>query len=87
MIDKIWYDWQHKSPRNELAYGGGSVGPYANYATFSSFPSGLPPFLGVSARSDLKRVSMMTSIRFFLPPSLTARFQVTACGMGFKFGT
>ena len=47
MVDKIWYEWQ-KDPRNKYAYGGGSVAPLANYTVFTEFPTGLPPYLGVS---------------------------------------
>ena len=47
MVDKIWYEWQ-QNPRNKHAFGGGSVAPLANYTIFSEFPTGLPPYLGVS---------------------------------------
>ena len=53
MVDKIWYEWQ-QNPRNKHAFGGGSVAPLANYTIFSEFPTGLPPYLGVSVRSDPK---------------------------------
>jgi len=46
MVDKIWYDWQNKSPKNKLAYGGGSVEGVTVFATFTEFPTGLPPYLG-----------------------------------------
>ena len=49
MVDKIWYDWQKKNPRNKYAYGGGSVQGFTSYATFTEFPTGLPPYYGVSA--------------------------------------
>ena len=48
MVDKIWYDWQNKSPRNKGAYGGGSVEAFSSYAAFAEFPTGLPPYYGVS---------------------------------------
>jgi hypothetical protein len=48
MIDKIWYDWQQKSPKNKYSYGGGSVEAFASFAIFTEFPTGLPPFLNVS---------------------------------------
>ena len=48
MVDKIWYDWQKKSPKSKIAFGGGSLTPTANFATFSNFSNGLPPYLGVS---------------------------------------
>jgi len=44
-IDKLWYDWQNKHPKNKWAYGGGSVQPLATFATFVQFPTGLPPYL------------------------------------------
>ena len=55
MIDKIWYDWQEKSLRNKYAFGGGSVAALGSFAAFSQFPTGLPPFLNVSASSHLRR--------------------------------
>ncbi|KAF9780434.1 Di-copper centre-containing protein [Thelephora terrestris] len=45
MIDKIWYDWQKKSPKNRFSYGGGSVEALSSFATFTEFPTGLPPYL------------------------------------------
>ena len=52
MIDKVWYDWQNKSPRNKYSYGGGSVTPLPHYTTYETFPTGLPPYLNVSASSQ-----------------------------------
>ena len=52
MVDKIWYEWQ-KDPRNKYAYGGGSVAPLANYTVFTEFPTGLPPYLGVSVLDQI----------------------------------
>jgi tyrosinase len=46
MVDKIWYDWQHKSPKNRYAYAGGSVQASASFLEFIRFPNGLPPYLG-----------------------------------------
>ena len=54
MIDKIWYDWQQKNIKNQVAYGGGSVAALGNFSLFSQFPTGLPPYLNVSALSDVK---------------------------------
>ena len=89
MVDKIWYDWQNKSPKNKYAYGGGSVEATANYATFSEFQTGIPPNLGVSARSDLKRAPRDNDVGcgFFCFFSSTVRSPETVCGMGFRFGT
>jgi len=56
MIDKIWYDWQNKSPKNKYSYGGGSVTALPSFANYTEFPTGLPPYLNVSASSDLKRL-------------------------------
>lgn len=44
-IDKLWFDWQNKSPKNMYAFGGGSVEALVNFATFIQFPTGLPPYL------------------------------------------
>ena len=67
MIDKVWYDWQNKDPRNKYAYGGGSVTPIPSYANYTMFPTGLPPYLNVSASLDLKR-TFRCLIRFARPP-------------------
>ena len=70
MVDKIWYDWQNKSPKNKYAYGGGSVGA-TDSATFSQSPTGLPPYYGVSARSDWKRTcEIMTLDTLGFTPSV-----------------
>jgi len=53
MIDKVWYDWQEKSPKNKYSYGGGSVTAIPIFKTYMEFPIGLPPFLSVSVSSDL----------------------------------
>lgn len=49
MVDKIWYDWQSKSPKSKQAFGGGSNTPTGNFATYSHYQTGLPPYLGVSS--------------------------------------
>jgi len=46
MVDKIWYDWQNKSPKNKYAFGGGSVTASTSFENFVKFPTGLPPYLG-----------------------------------------
>jgi tyrosinase len=46
MVDKIWYDWQHKSPKNKDVFAGGSVAALDSFANFVRFPNGLPPALG-----------------------------------------
>ena len=54
MIDKIWYNRQHKTPENFYAYAGGSVAEVNNFTTFTTFPAGLPPFLNASVSFDLE---------------------------------
>ena len=50
MVDKIWYDWQQRSTINQYSYGGGSVTALPSFTTFVQFPTGLPPYLSVSAK-------------------------------------
>jgi len=64
MVDKIWYDWQQKGPRNKYSYGGGSAQGMKDFKTFVQFPTGLPPYLNVSASSEL--VSSRSLILFVL---------------------
>ena len=52
MIDKVWSDWQNKSPRNKYAYSGGSVAAIPNYLNFTVFTTGMPPYQNVSDRFD-----------------------------------
>ena len=47
MIDKIWYDWQHRDPSNKNAYGGGSVSEPLGSSEAATYPTGGPPFLNV----------------------------------------
>ena len=87
MIDKLWYDWQRKSPKNKYAYGGGSVTAIPSYTNFTEFPTGLPPYLNVSAPSDLKRTCVITvSDTLRSPLSLIARSSVTVYGTTLQFG-
>ena len=48
MIDKVWHDWQKKSPKNKYAYGGGSITALPHYKNFTEFPTGMPPNTNVS---------------------------------------
>ena len=87
MIDKVWYDWQRKNPRNKYSYGGGSITALPHYKTFEMFPTGLPPYLGVSALSDLKQTCMITMSHALCSPlSLIASSLVTASGTTLQFG-
>jgi len=87
MIDKLWYDWQKKSTRNKYSYGGGSGSPLSDYTTYTEFPTGLPPFLNVSASSDLKQTwAIMVSHTLCSPRSSIARSPVTDYGTMLRFG-
>jgi len=50
MIDKVWYDWQNKDPRNKYAFGGGSITALPNYTDYTRFPTGLPPYLNFDSQ-------------------------------------
>lgn len=50
MIDKIWYDWQHRDSCNKNAFGGGSVSFQVNTTqTYAEYPTGSPPWLNTSS--------------------------------------
>ncbi|TFK66538.1 Di-copper centre-containing protein [Pluteus cervinus] len=42
MVDKVWYDWQLKSPANAVAFEGGSA-PHLDH--YDIYPTGGPPWL------------------------------------------
>ena len=48
MVDKVWYDWQHRNPANAMSYFGGSVQALQNLSAYDQYPNGGPPYLGVS---------------------------------------
>lgn len=48
MIDKLWYDWQHRNPRNARSFFGGSVQAVDSLALYEQYPNGAPPYLNVS---------------------------------------
>ena len=52
MIDKIWYDWQHKDPKNKNAFGGGSISSQVDPTQAAEYPTGAPPFLNVRRSSS-----------------------------------
>ena len=57
MIDKLWYDWQHRSLSNKHLFSGGSVSYQANASElFSVYPTGGPPWLDVRYELDLRFV-------------------------------
>jgi len=45
MVDKVWYDWQHKNPANFWAYEGGSVQSIDTLEDYEKYPNGAPPAL------------------------------------------
>ena len=49
MVDKVWYDWQHRNPENANSYFGGSVQAAQSIASYNQYPNGGPPYLSVSA--------------------------------------
>jgi tyrosinase len=50
MVDKIWYDWQHRDPANAMSFFGGSVEHLYSLAAYNEYPNGGPPYLNVSTR-------------------------------------
>lgn len=48
MIDKLWYDWQHRNPANANSFFGGSVQPLESLDAYNQYPNGAPPYLSVS---------------------------------------
>jgi len=49
MVDKIWYDWQHKNSANFWAYHGGSVEEIDNLSDYDKYPNGGPPYLSFNS--------------------------------------
>ena len=48
MIDKLWYDWQHRNKRNAKSFFGGSVQALETTESYKKYPNGAPPYLDVS---------------------------------------
>ena len=48
MIDKLWYDWQHRNPANANSFFGGSVQSTESLDAYYQYPNGAPPYLSVS---------------------------------------
>jgi tyrosinase len=63
MIDKIWFDWQHRDPANANSYFGGSVQAIESLDTFSQYPNGGPPYLNVSTGHFGKEVFNLIWLR------------------------
>ncbi|KAH9011802.1 Di-copper centre-containing protein [Lactarius pseudohatsudake] len=49
MIDKIWYDWQHRNQTNAESFFGGSVEALQSLESYNEYPTGAPPFLNLSS--------------------------------------
>jgi hypothetical protein len=48
MVDKLWYDWQHKYPQNFWSYFGGANSVFGT-KQYADYPNGTPPFLNVGS--------------------------------------
>ena len=48
MIDKLWYDWQHRNQRNAKSFFGGAVEALQSLESYDQYPNGAPPYLNVS---------------------------------------
>ena len=48
MVDKIWYQWQLRSPSNKNAFSGGTISVQVDP---TAPPNGGPPFLNVRSNS------------------------------------
>jgi tyrosinase len=59
MIDKLWYDWQHKHKNNFWSFHGGSVGGFTSASIYAKYPNGAPPFLNVSCRFEYAIIMLM----------------------------
>ncbi|KAI9436651.1 hypothetical protein H4582DRAFT_1962308 [Lactarius indigo] len=49
MIDKLWYDWQHRNQTNAESFFGGSVQALQSVESYNKYPTGAPPFLNLSS--------------------------------------
>ena len=47
MVDKIWYDWQNRDPKNAKSFFGGSIQYLDSVASYNQYPNGAPPLLNV----------------------------------------
>jgi tyrosinase len=48
MVDKVWFDWQHKHPSNFWSFEGGSVQALENTTIYTKYPNGAPPALNLN---------------------------------------
>jgi tyrosinase len=63
MIDKMWFDWQHRDAANANSFFGGSVQALDSWDTYDQYPNGGPPFLSVSTGHFEKEVLNLTCSR------------------------
>jgi len=52
---------------NKYTFGGGATTAFGTHPDFENFPSGKPPFLGVSHRNCTWRTCRVSHIQFFFP--------------------
>ena len=69
---------------NKYAFGGGATTAFGTHPAFEQFPTGLPPFLGVSTRATRLDLDLI-SVSFAFYSSIPA-FLGTDCGITFRFG-
>lgn len=63
MIDKVWFDWQHRHPMNANSFYGGSVQALQSLQTYQQYPNGGPPFLNVSISFFLLKIFILICLR------------------------
>ncbi|KAH9986888.1 Di-copper centre-containing protein [Russula compacta] len=49
MVDKVWFDWQHRNPQNAMSFFGGSVQALESLDTYHQYPNGGSPFLNLNS--------------------------------------
>jgi hypothetical protein len=62
MVDKVWYDWQHRNPNNFWAFRGGSVAQNS-----TQYLNGSPPWMTVSANISIPEILFSLIFLFRLP--------------------
>ena len=76
MIDKVWFDWQHRDPKNANSFFGNSVQALQSLDTYRRHPVGGPPYLSVS--TDHTKIKILVLIRLH---SLIRAYQRTGCSL------
>ncbi|KAH8978459.1 Di-copper centre-containing protein [Lactarius akahatsu] len=62
MVDKVWYDWQHRNPESAKSFFGGSVQALQNLDSHNQYPNGGPPFLNLSSTMPADGLSSEVTI-------------------------